>query len=364
MYYKQSLPDVYQYTYHHNHIQFSTEIYRVGTYHYNWHPETEILLILQGRLELVHDREKTVLGPLDMACLSPQTGHATMALDPDTVAMVIHIHPNYWKSWDKSFNQYYFYMQTDAATLYGKEYCQLRFHLAHLALMSLESPSPLLDISIESHCTAIVSQLYQWILQKRVLWNSSNAVQGGDEVFSKMVMYIEHNYKHKIEMEDIACIGGYNVSYTSQFFKRQMGITFGEYLMRLRLREATVALVNGDDKIVDISNRSGFVDIKAFNTAFKRYFGQTPSQYRSEAQQLEGITSLDNWKNYISLHDLTVRKKLEDLCQNSFDKEVDNQAQEVADLMKASVARKEALRSLQEELKHLQKMVEEITLDS
>lgn len=363
MYYKQTLPDVYQYAYHHNHIRFSTEIYRVGTYHYNWHPETEVLLILQGRLELVHDRERTVLGPLDIACFSPQTGHATMALDADTVAMVMHIHPTYWMAWDKDFSQYYFYLQTDASTLYSYSYSQLRFHLAKLALRALETPSPLLDVAIESHCTAILSQLYQWIVPKRVLRNGSNAVQGVEEIFSKMVNYIERNYQHKIEMEDVARIGGYNVSYASQFFKRQMGITFGEYLMRLRLREATVALVNGDDRIVDIANRSGFVDVKAFNTAFKKHFRKTPSQYRVEARRREGVTSLNDWKTYVPLSDLAVRQQLEALCQRSSEDQGLRQAREVKELAQASLARKEALASLREEVKRLQEAVEQLAFE-
>ena len=41
-----------------------------------------------------------------------------------------------------------------------------------------------------------------------------------------MIAYIDKNYQQKIELEDIAQIGGYNVNYTSQFFKRQLGVSF------------------------------------------------------------------------------------------------------------------------------------------
>ncbi len=52
--------------------------------------------------------------------------------------------------------------------------------------------------------------------------------------------------RQKLELEDIAKIGGYNVAYTSQFFKRQMGISFVDYVLRLRLRDATVQLTSSD----------------------------------------------------------------------------------------------------------------------
>ena len=38
-----------------------------------------------------------------------------------------------------------------------------------------------------------------------------------------MIAYIDEHYQQKIELEDIAKIGGYNVAYTSQFFKRANG---------------------------------------------------------------------------------------------------------------------------------------------
>ena len=98
--------------------------------------------------------------------------------------------------------------------------------------------------------------------------------------FDKMIAYIDENYQQKIELEDIAKIGGYNVNYTSQFFKRQLGVSFLEYVLRLRLREATVRLVNSNDGVAHIASSCGFADIKAFNVAFKKHFHTTPSEYR------------------------------------------------------------------------------------
>lgn len=53
----------YNFLYQHGHIAFSQYIYRIGTYHYNWHPEIEVLMVLQGGVEVCHDSEYTNLGP-------------------------------------------------------------------------------------------------------------------------------------------------------------------------------------------------------------------------------------------------------------------------------------------------------------
>ena len=111
---------------------------------------------------------------------------------------------------------------------------------------------------------------------------------------------MEKNILPFIELEDIAKIGGYNVNYTSQFFKRQLGVSFLEYVLRLRLREATVRLANSDDGVAHIASSCGFADIKAFNVAFKKHFHTTPSEYRKQAKEMGRKTKLHDWKEIIS----------------------------------------------------------------
>ena len=112
------------------------------------------------------------------------------------------------------------------------------------------------------------------------------------------------------------------MNYTSQFFKRQLGVSFLEYLLRLRLREATVRLANSEDGVAHIASSCGFADIKAFNVAFKKHFHTTPSEYRKhfhttpseyrkQAKELGRKTKLHDWKEIIS----TQEKDIIDILQ-------------------------------------------------
>ena len=90
--------DYFHYTYKHNHIDFSSHIYKVSTYHYNWHGETEILILLKGRIEMSCNSEVFTMEPLDSIIISPQVGHATLALEADTTALVIHVGKDFFSS--------------------------------------------------------------------------------------------------------------------------------------------------------------------------------------------------------------------------------------------------------------------------
>ena len=43
--------DYFDYTYKHNYIEFSSSIYKVGTYNYNWHGGTEIFILLNCQVK-------------------------------------------------------------------------------------------------------------------------------------------------------------------------------------------------------------------------------------------------------------------------------------------------------------------------
>lgn len=78
--------DYFYYTYKHKSSDFSSHIYKVGTYHYK-HGETNSYFAKKGRIEMSCNSEVFTMEPLDSIIISPQVGHATLALEQDTTAL-------------------------------------------------------------------------------------------------------------------------------------------------------------------------------------------------------------------------------------------------------------------------------------
>ena len=66
-------------------------------------------------------------------------------------------------------------------------------------------------------------------------------------------------------------------------FEGLTGITPHQYLLRLRLRRASVRLFSEKRKIAEIALDCGFGDISNFNRAFRGEFGMSPRTYRRMA---------------------------------------------------------------------------------
>ena len=303
--------DYFHYTYKHNHIDFNSDIYKVSTYHYNWHSGVEILILLKGRIDMSCNSEVFTMEPLDAIIISPQVGHATLALEEDTTALVIHVSKEFFQYFDPNFGMYQFVLRSDKTNRYNQFFASLRHHAAQMMLLMVSGESPDRQLCLESHYLSLTSDIYREIDAVKTIPVHTKPADMTVATFDKMIAYIDENYQQKIELEDIAKIGGYNVNYTSQFFKRQLGVSFLEYVLRLRLREATVLLVNSNDGVAYIASSCGFADIKAFNVAFKKHFHTTPSEYRKQAKEMGRKTKLHDWKEIISTQENDIMEILQ-----------------------------------------------------
>jgi AraC-like DNA-binding protein len=79
----------------------------------------------------------------------------------------------------------------------------------------------------------------------------------------------------------------------SQVLNQHLGSSFFEYINRLRVQEAQRCLADSafhGQTLLDIGLAAGFNSKAAFNAAFKRYSGLTPTEFRAKASK----TSLEN----------------------------------------------------------------------
>jgi putative transcription regulator len=257
--------------------------------------------LLKGSVEMSCNGEVFTLKPLDVVIISPQVGHATLALEEDTIAFVTHVGNEFYQQYDSDFGTYQFILRSDDSTRHNEFFTTLRHHAAMTMLLMIKGESPVHRMWIEHHYLALAGDVFREFDPIKKVHENARPGDIKPASFDNMIAYIDEHYDQKIELEDIAKIGGYNVAYTSQFFKRQMGISFVEYVLRLRIRDATVRLASTDEAVARIASDCGFADVKAFNVAFKKHFNMTPTEYRKQVKGIGRKTVLQDWKEIISV---------------------------------------------------------------
>ncbi len=93
--------------------------------------------------------------------------------------------------------------------------------------------------------------------------------------------YIDFFYRNPITLHDLAALNSVTEQYLSSLFRKELGVTFVDYLNRTRVTHAKSLLQVTQLSIQEVAARCGFNDSSYFCRIFKKYNGLSPIQYRS-----------------------------------------------------------------------------------
>lgn len=96
----------------------------------------------------------------------------------------------------------------------------------------------------------------------------------------EITAYLDEHYFEDVGLIDIATRHHMDPSYLSRQFKAATGENFIEYVTRKRMEKACELLRESDRKVSDIAELVGYENQRYFSQVFKKFTGQTPSEFR------------------------------------------------------------------------------------
>lgn len=124
------------------------------------------------------------------------------------------------------------------------------------------------------------AMLLDCILTKLINSAKPGRIEKDAPASKKAIIYIINHFRENISLSDIAGFMGLTPAYFSGLFKKETGVTFSEYLDRLRFENAKKLVLLSDMTIQQICSESGFSNYENFIRRFKKRFGVTPTDMR------------------------------------------------------------------------------------
>ena len=122
--------------------------------------------------------------------------------------------------------------------------------------------------------------LLQDLLQG-VLDIMSSELDKGNLYVRQAMRYISDHYAQRLTLEIVAAHVHLSSCYFSTLFREVVGVSFREYLLRVRVEESKRLLLSPENiSLTDIAISVGFPDQSYYCKAFKRVVGLTPGKYR------------------------------------------------------------------------------------
>jgi two-component system response regulator YesN len=128
-------------------------------------------------------------------------------------------------------------------------------------------------------------RLYDWAVKVIVTlkYSSSTQLESTQNIITtKVRSFIQEHMSEGVSRQMVADYIGLHPVYLSKVYKTVTGETIGDYLYTLRMEKAAYLLKSTELKSSEISSKLGFLTPPHFTKVFKKHFGCTPQEFRSD----------------------------------------------------------------------------------
>jgi AraC family transcriptional regulator len=100
----------------------------------------------------------------------------------------------------------------------------------------------------------------------------------------RVQLFIQEHLGEELPLDRLARIAHFSPFHFHRVFRGLVGEGVGEYVRRLRLESAAVALKTTRRSVIRVALDAGYETHEAFSRAFRQLYGVSPSQFRSGRQ--------------------------------------------------------------------------------
>ena len=103
-----------------------------------------------------------------------------------------------------------------------------------------------------------------------------------NEKLRAAVSYIHSHYRNEqMNVSELASMCAVSDTYFRKLFKEIHGVSPAQYIINLRLEYASQLLMSRLYTILEVSEKSGFNDVKYFSKLFKKHYGVSPREFKN-----------------------------------------------------------------------------------
>ena len=241
------------------------------------HLDCEIFFALNGRLTITTETEVSEYSS-SAVILSPETSHCANYQGTHGYCMYFTFTQNFGAG-GRWYSELCKQMQK------GKLQCPIDenicFYLDRLAKCRQDGTlSELAEPLLKLLFVDLFSKMFPTVTASR------SSLQGKKVKYTNTIdAYVFRYFREPIHLEELAAYLYLCPKQVSRVIKKEYGCSFPDLVNRVRLKEACILLRETDQDIAKLANEVGYEYPNYFYRCFRKEYGMTPAQYRSEHKQ-------------------------------------------------------------------------------
>jgi AraC-like DNA-binding protein len=260
---------------------FRTQRYDSDTTNWHYHKQLELLLVLQGRLDVYLEQDSYHLEPGDVVVIGDSELHRDKS---DKLLDYIVLQFDLEQFFDHSSIPYIRYFSATHAPLSKANYifeenAEVKKEVANCVSRLLQEATDK-STGYELAASILIKQILLLLLRndtRKLLVEQDNF----DKVRLKPVLdYVENHLTDRIQVEEVCKIANMSYYYFVKYFKKTIGLSFTEYVNYRKVKWAERILLTKDLSISEVGEKIGMPNMAHFYKMFKKYNDCSPKQFQ------------------------------------------------------------------------------------
>ena len=244
----------------------------------HWHKAMELLLFVKGRVTCTFENARRTFKPGDLYLINSHELHETKC-SRGARYLVVHIDPMAMLHYLPTFDQLRFSLAfSPDDQIRAGAFGELVSHMREiLSLTGSEDPVALLDR--QARLFAVTAILVKHFAQPLAI-EETRLRRTDMSRLEPLLEHIQLHHSEELPLDEAVEFMGLNKEYFCRLFKKNMGVSYLQYVYQIRTTAVCRELETTEDPISEIAERHGFRDPKMLGQYFREIYGCTPSEKR------------------------------------------------------------------------------------
>jgi len=263
------------------------------------HEELEFILVLEGSINVNIRNEISTLKEDDFILINGNETHSITSLSKNRfVSLKINV-----RALTRCFPSYnYIYFKCNSIFENDNNkyiYDEMRNLIANVLLVLVKRESGF-ELKACSYVYLIGEHLYNNFEVKR---GSKYCEVRKDNRIDNIINFINEKYNTDITLSEVASEFNLNYHFLSHCIKDNIGMSFQNYLNKIRLEKTTDMIIHSNKNMTEIALMNGFSSTSYFYKVFKKEYNCTPLEYR------KGFADKGFNKSLCNIRDISIGNK-------------------------------------------------------
>ena len=249
---------------------------------WHYHPQCELLLVQEGRLDLDVSDETYHLQAGDLVILGSSQLHRDRSFGAPLVYTVLQF--DLQTFFDQSTIPYLQYFNETKVQLSAMNYIFRENEEARIVaadcIREIHSEAQRKESGYELAVNLLIKKLLLILIRN----DKQGLLAGQDRVerirIKPVLDFVEAKINDHIAVEDASRLANMSYYYFVKFFKKVMGQSFTEYVNFRKIKRAEQILLTRDVSISEVGEQIGMSNMAHFYKMFKRFNGCSPKEFQ------------------------------------------------------------------------------------